>query len=47
MKRMKKEFKTRRIKLNSHIVEILEPVNTISVKEFEKEMRAILKKIKI
>ena len=44
---MKKEFKTKRIRLNSHTVEILEPINTISLKEFEKEMREILKKIKL
>jgi len=46
-RKMKKSFRTRKIKLNSHTVEIIEPVGTISLKEFEKEMKTILKGIRL
>lgn len=42
-----KEFRTRKIRLNSHTVEIIEPVKTISLKQFEKEMKSILRRIKL
>lgn len=45
MKRKKKEFVTRKIKLNSHFVEIEEPRVKISLKDFEEEMKRILKGI--
>jgi len=39
----KDEFITRKITLNGHKVEIIEPTTTISFREFEKEMKSILR----
>jgi len=38
----KNEFIIRKITLNGHKVEIIEPTTAISLKEFEKEMKSIL-----
>jgi len=40
------EFRTRKITLNGHKVEIIEPITIISLKEFEREMKQILRKVK-